>query len=405
MTQSRSLRSLTLLATAVHVLIFAATALYLIYLGRNDIAAVSWSLAFYHENASNVMAGMVPYRDFPFEYPILSWPLFLLPRLLVSDLDAYKIAFVVEMLLWDAAAIYLIARHVSRHDGMATVPGRLVWYTLYCASLSPLVMSRFELPPMVLAFAAARWCFGGRSVLGGITAGLGTLMKIFPGVVAALALVWGGVPRPIMRVRGGLAFLVTLAVGLLVWLALGGVRALDSFGYHLERGLEVESLYGGAVLLFGTITGNDIPWVFEHKAFHVAPEWGARLSKLALPIQVAALLLVIWRFRRSRSSDGIRYSAAAICAFISFGNVLSPQYMIWLFPFVAAKSGQVGTQARQLFMLICCATALLYPGPGFLQVLDHQAGAILLLNLRNVLLIGLLWLLLRDGLVSGAARK
>src|SRR5262249_33347716 len=111
MTRNHSLLSLTLLATAVHALIFLATALYLIFFGKNNIAAVSWSLTFYYENASKVMAGMVPYRDFLFEYPLLSFPLFLIPRLLVSDLDNYKVAFVVEILLFDAAAIYLIARH------------------------------------------------------------------------------------------------------------------------------------------------------------------------------------------------------------------------------------------------------------------------------------------------------
>ena len=124
---------------------------------------------------------MIPYRDFPFEYPVLSFPLFLLPRLLVSDLDGYKAAFVVEMLLFDAAAIYLIARQVSESEGMEQVPWRLGWYTLYCAILSPLVIGRFELAPMVLAFAAARWWYAGRSPLGGMTAGLGAARKSSPG--------------------------------------------------------------------------------------------------------------------------------------------------------------------------------------------------------------------------------
>ena len=52
------------------------------------------------------------------------------------------------------------------------------------------MVGRFELAPMVFAFAAARWWFAGRNVLGGLTAGLGTLMKVFPGLVAVPALVW-----------------------------------------------------------------------------------------------------------------------------------------------------------------------------------------------------------------------
>ena len=46
--------------------------------------------------------------------------------------------------------------------------------------------------------------------------------------------------------------------------------------------------------------------------------------------------------------------------------------------------------ARQIFLMVCVTTAMIYPGPGFPMVLDHQAGAMLLLNLRNGFL---LWLL------------
>jgi Glycosyltransferase family 87 len=430
----------TVAATAVHALIFLATALYLIYFGKNDIAAVSWSLTFYYENASKVMAGMVPYRDFPFEYPILSFPLFLIPRLLFSDLGSYKVAFVVEMLAFDAAALYLIARFVRDREGLARVPGSLGWYTLFCAILSPLVIGRFELAPMVLAFAATCWWFSGKSALGGVTAGLGTLMKIFPGVVAALALLWevkqlmrppsppggeGGrrpgegadgavrespdpapgstarflpraqsAPPTLTRARGTAAFIATLATGMAIWFALGGRRVLESLGYHAERGLEVESLYGGALFLWGTLAGTDAPWVFNYKAFHVAPEWGARLAPLVLPIQAATILLVMARFWRSGMTEGMRYSASAVLAFIVTGKVLSPQYLIWLFPFMTVIDGPTGRLARQIFLLGCLTTALLYPGPGFIMVLDHQPGAILILNLRNILLVWLLVLLL-----------
>jgi hypothetical protein len=116
-------------------------------------------------------------------------------------------------------------------------------------------------------------------------------------------------------------------------------------------------------------------------------------------MQVAAVLIVMWRFRRSDASDGLRFSTAAILAFILLGKVLSPQYLIWLFPFVSVLDGFTGNLARKLFLLSCLSTALIYPGPGFRLVLDHQAGAILLLSLRNALL---LWLL--QVLVFGSER-
>src|SRR5262249_5984028 len=160
------------------------------------------------------------------------------------------------------------------------------------------------------------------------------------------------------RGRGGAAFSATLAIGLATWLALGGGRAIESLGYHAERGLEVGSLFGGLLFLAGAITGSGAPWVFDHNSYHVAPAEGALLASLTFPRQAAALLVVAWRFRRTGMADGLRFSATAILAFITFGKVLSPQHLIWLFPFIAALGGRTGRLARRIFLLACLTTAL-----------------------------------------------
>ena len=212
------------------------------------MGAVEWSHRYYYDYASETLSGKIPYRDFPFEYPLLSYPLFLIPRLLVSDFESYRFAFMGEMFLFDVAAIVLIARHGGLSAGTRTVARRLGWYTLYCFLLAPLVIGRFELAPMALAFAATCWWFSGRAIRGGVTAGLGALMKIFPGVVAAPALVWEAARLRTTRARGTAAFLVTLVVGLAFWFGLGGRRVLEPLGYHAGRGLEIESLFGGAAV-------------------------------------------------------------------------------------------------------------------------------------------------------------
>ena len=312
MTRGFKLIACILCAIAVHGVIFVATDAGLRAAnaalkahGPGDVGSVEWSHRYYYDYASEALAGKVPYRDFAFEYPVLSYPLFLIPRLLVSDFESYRFAFEAEMFLFDVAAIVLIARHGGEKEEVRTVARRLGWYTLYCFLLAPLVIGRFELAPMVLAFAAAQWWFSGRAILGGITAGLGTLMKIFPGVVAAPALVWEASRLGTTRARGMTAFLATLAAGLAFWFSLGGRRVLESLGYHAARGLEVESLYGGALFLVGMITGEKVPWVLNYNAYHVAPEWGARLAILAFPLQAAALLVVMWGFRRSGMADGL----------------------------------------------------------------------------------------------------
>jgi hypothetical protein len=384
----------TLVAVAAHLVLFVATGLLIKYGGHPDLGAATWSYRIYYDYASQAMQGQVPYRDYLVEYPILTFPLFLVPRLFVSDFARYCVGFAAEMLLFDVAAIVLIARHVAETEGAQRVAGRLVWYTVYCASLAPLVVGRFELAPMVLAFAAARWWFSGRNALGGFTAGLGGLLKVFPGLVAAPALVWEVSRLGTSRACGMRAFLVTLAIGGAGWFLLGGSNVLDSFYYHTARGQGIESLYSGALLAWGKLVRLDVPWVIEHKAVHLVPEWGSMLGALPAFLQAVALLLVLIQFRRRGMADGVRYAGAAILGSVITAKVLSPQYLVWLFPFVVSLGGWTGSRTRWLFISICLITALIYPGPAFAQILDHQGPAIFVLNLRNLLMLALLLLVL-----------
>src|SRR5438067_2101842 len=83
-----------LIAIAVHAVIFIVTDVGLRAAdaaikpnGSADVGAVAWSHRYYYDYASHALAGKIPYRNFAFEYPVLSYPLFLIPRLLVSDFE------------------------------------------------------------------------------------------------------------------------------------------------------------------------------------------------------------------------------------------------------------------------------------------------------------------------------
>ncbi len=70
----------------------------------------------------------------------------------------------------------------------------------------------------------------------------------------------------------------------------------------------------------------------------------------------------------------MRESAAAILAFILFSKVLSPQFLIWLVPFVSVLEGLTGKLARWLFLLCCLLTTLIFPWNflGLLQLRDKR---------------------------------
>lgn len=352
----------------------------------------------YHEYASKVWQGLVPYRDFVLEYPVVAVPVFLLPKLFAADYGAYKVAFGVEMLLCNAAAVWLVARRVERSEGPGLVAGRLAWYSAFFAALCPLVVTKFDLAPMALSFAAAVAWFSGRSALGGLATGLAVLLKIYPGVLAAPGLVVAWNRR---RGRALLALAATVAAGSALWFGVGGTRAFRSLQYHTERGLEIESLYSGILIVISELLRAPIATAYNHFSTELVSPWSASWARLAFPIQAAALLIVLARSWRTRAREPMRDASAAILAFIAFGKVLSPQYVIWLFPFLAVVRGPTGALARPIFLACCLATTLIYPW-GIDRLIGFDRLAVLLLNGRNLLLLAL-WALLLLGPPAPAA--
>jgi hypothetical protein len=347
----------------------------------------------YFEFASKAIQGFIPYRDYVIEYPIFALPFFLIPRLVMANWAGYRLLFGIEMLLMNAAAVYLVVCYVRLKEGIEHVPVRLVWYTLFFISLCPLLIARFDLAPMTFAFAAAFWWYSGRNNVGGITAGIGTLIKIFPAAIALTAILWEASRYRLSRVRGTIAFILSVVAGTTFWIILGGTHIIEFPQYHLERGLEIGSLYSGILIVIGKLTGTEISHIFTHFSYELVTPWSTQMASLTLLIQGASLMLVLWRFWRSSMRDGLRYAAAAVLVLVVTGKVLSPQYVIWLFPFMAVLEGRTGAVARPLFLVCCLATTATYPW-SFKALLSFDPWAIGLLNLRNFLLVGLLALLL-----------
>jgi hypothetical protein len=57
------------------------------------------------------------------------------------------------------------------------------------------------------------------------------------------------------------------------------------------------------------------------------------LSVLSSLVVIAAVAWVTWLYVRGRR-DRVLAAAAAVTAFVAFGKVLSPQYVVWLVPLV-----------------------------------------------------------------------
>ena len=391
-----------ILTWVIHLILVVGVYEHDAVLRLNPTINLDGLMALYFDYADQAAAGRVPYRDYLVEYPPVAFVLFWVPRVLAARYR-FRHAFLTEMMLFDGVVIALIEAR-ARRDGRGDtrwVASCLAWYTVFFAGFCPVPTTFFDMAPTAMAFAGAHWWSSGRRRLGGAMVGLGILTKIFPGAIVGPALTWDLGRNRSPRGRGLSAMLVTAAALMVAWLGVGGAGAIASLRYHLDRGLQIESLPAGFLLLWARLAGVPVTCRFAYGSWELPAAWGASWAAAAFPAQAAAMMLVSWRCWRARGADPMRYAGASVLAFLLFGKVLSTQYPIWLFPFIAVLGGPAGRLAKPLFALICILTAALYPWGLVIQVPSGNLLAILALCLRNLLLLGLFGLLL---LAPGEAR-
>ena len=188
--------------------------------------------------------------------------------------------------------------------------------------------------------------------------------------------------------------------GMLPFVALAGYDAFAFVGYQAERGLQIESVGGGLVLLLGLFTGEPVRLFSPFSAWEVSGD----LTDVLLPLTTVAVLgglgaLALLGWPRARAEVALHgavspativtIATGAILVLVLTSKVFSIQYVVWLVPFAALLPGR-------RFWLAAAAVALTIPiHPVLYEALvDQEALPILVLNLRNALLTAVLgWML------------
>jgi len=115
-------------------------------------------------------------------------------------------------------------------------------------------------------------------------------------------------------------------------------------------------------------------------------------SALTTVAGIAALALVWVRYARGDAeSDArfVRYAAAAVVAFVAFGKVVSPQFLVWLLAIVVLVQGARGIAATALLVLACALTRMWFPSDYWDLVKQFDPTASWLVLVRDLVLVGL----------------
>ncbi len=275
----------------------------------------------------------------PQEYPPLTAAIFAIPELLVPRWYLAGFAALAGWALW---ITLLLVDDVGR---------RGPWLALYAALAGAgTLVVRFD-AVVVLATVTA-WFLARRGRWGWAQAllALGFALKLYPALLMPVVSLWAWQHSRRQAVWSSAlgAGLVAGAVGLM-WL-LAPAQLQTMLQYHAARPLQTELL--GASLAWLTGPAGSV-WSFG-SANITAPlaPLIARGMSLATVLVVGLAYVLFWRRR---------IGPAAACALVLLGaigtsKVFSTQYVLWALPFVVLAG-----ERRWLWLLLCAATALVYP--------------------------------------------
>jgi hypothetical protein len=324
--------------------------------------------------------GLVPYRDFDFEYP----PGALIPIRLAGGDDVSMSLVMLGCALVTQLAAWAAGGPVAGWS-MAALP----------VFAGALVRTHFDLFPTAPALVGLALILTrprrGAIELGFIVLALGTMTKLWPAAVAAVAFCWllGRGERRV-AVRAGAVFALVVLVSGIPFAALGGFPS-KMVDFHLDRPVQIESTAASVLELIGgsSVTGDPV----RHDRFKSngldggAADVVAGLSTLALLISAALILRLA--VRRPTRAGLVLGSLAITLAFVAFSKVLSPQYVIWLWPLAAVAAGYGYRLAPALVATASLTTQLWFPANYFDVVYQH-AWAVIAVGVRNALLLAAL---------------
>jgi len=279
------------------------------------------------------------------EYPVLSGLLMWLGAV-GAHTDA---AFLLHSALLLAPFALLTAWLLGRLSGRAA----LLW-----AAGPPLVLYAFhnwELPVVCTAVAAVyvvtaltRYSVRTRGVVAAVLLGIGCCLKVYPGIFVlplmihvlvggsdgldALAYARPGVASRRYDIRGALAVaaaaIVTVAVINLPFAVAGyrGWRASFAFQGSRQADFTTNSMwFWGVRALFGTGRGAQ-------------ESYRESVAMFSPVLVLAAFAIALWLGWRRHQASGlfgwVGVSGAMLCGFLLFHKVHSPQYTLWLIPFL-----------------------------------------------------------------------
>ncbi len=375
------------------------------------LATCSWAvradMRLFYDYSSEIAQGQIPYRDFPVEYPPLALLPMVLPQFLRVGSDEffrhlYYVIFSFENVVLcgiTGVIVAKMARSQLKRDSRRTI----AVFSLLVIANATMILCRFDILPALLTALALWFVIICRPSLAGIAIGLGIMTKLYPIILLPVLGLYYLTRRQYIEASkflGGSVFAV--GVTLLPFLTIGLGHLSITLQYHQARGIQLESIPAGLLLLAKQFGWTTVDVVINYGAYHIiSPSAEPILKVLPFVFIVAWTLAVLSCFKRFQLERRSNYatieqsllacSMLILLTSITTSKVFSPQYLVWLLPFAPF----LRTKQVHIFIAICILTLAIFPF-SYDQLSEMNLLPVLLLNMRNFATVGLTAWLIAD---------
>jgi hypothetical protein len=288
-----------------------------------------FDITLYATYSLNVINGQIPYVNFVVEYPQLFFiPILIaaVPAMWLNSMDVYINAYHIVLSLIDVLTcvfVYFIA--LKFYNNRTAFFSALMYATAFGSAY--FVFTKYDAyPTFIILLSLMLFLYRddiyGKSIGAYVAASAGFFIKWFPVVVAPYYLVYDLKNKTLNKnayhaILAAVLFALAVAVPFMI-MSLDGF--IKTYTFHFVRTPLSSSFTYYVDQIFSTV-------------FHVT--WFSSTSMIITVILELVLLAVYFKYGNPGKFELVKFIFISIFIFVICNKIFSPQYVLWLVPFMA----------------------------------------------------------------------
>ncbi len=365
----------------IPVVLLILCVISIVVLGWRDFAFSNLSddVGLYFGWAEKYYQNLIPFKDYQIEYPPFALIFMLLPYFFGGrSIETYRIVFsVINGLLLLIPCVFFILYQKKYWKA-------LVFIGLLLLFPAEIIFQRIDVQMAILMFLSLA-SFEEKQVNTAVVfLALATSLKFIPIILLPVLILL--IRNPKKMVWPAVIFLTTIGITLLPFFLRGVTvsEALYFWDYNKNREIQLESTWSTLGMIFFQPVNVYTAYGAKNLEFAVSKI----LAGWAIYVSVLSLLVVYGVSYWKKMNNTYLIACLSLMVLILFNKVFSPQYLLWIIPLIPALMEPLTRLHRILFGSLMAAiivfTHLVVP-VYYLQLIELQPFAVVLLSIRNIL--------------------